>query len=89
MEMFLGQIALFAFGFAPRGWQRCDGQILNISQYQALFALLGTNFGGDGRNNFAIPKIDPIKVGNTPVYYYILVEDGVFPVRDCTTIASG
>jgi len=82
MEMFLGQIALFAFGFAPRGWLRCDGQTLNISQHQALFALLGTNFGGDGRHNFSIPKIDPIKVGNTPVYYYILVEDGIFPVRD-------
>ena len=54
---FLGQISTTAFGFAPKGWALCNGQLLAISQNQALFALLGTQFGGDGRVNFALPDL--------------------------------
>ena len=56
-EPFLSEIRLFSFGFAPRGWAQCNGQLLPINQNQALFSLLGTTFGGDGRVNFALPDL--------------------------------
>ena len=56
-EPFLAEIRLAAFGFPPKGWALCNGQLLPINQNQALFALLGTNFGGDGRINFALPNL--------------------------------
>ncbi len=55
-EPFLGEIRLFSFNFAPKGWAMCNGQLLAINQNQALFSLLGTTFGGDGRVNFALPN---------------------------------
>jgi microcystin-dependent protein len=61
---FLSQISLFGFGFAPRGWALCNGQILPINQNQALFALLGTQYGGNGVNNFALPDLR----GRTPMH---------------------
>ncbi len=57
MEPFLGQIMYFGFNFAPRGWAHCDGQLLPISQNTALFSLLGTIYGGDGRTTFALPDL--------------------------------
>ena len=57
MEPFLGQIQPFGFNFPPRGWGLCDGTLLAISQYNALFSLLGTTFGGDGRTTFALPDL--------------------------------
>jgi len=54
---FLGETKIFAFGFAPRGWAECNGQLLPINQNQALFSLLGTTYGGDGRVNFALPDL--------------------------------
>lgn len=56
-EPFIGQISLFSFNFAPRGWAQCNGQLLPINQNQALFSLLGTTYGGDGRVNFALPDL--------------------------------
>jgi microcystin-dependent protein len=56
-EPFLGHIALYAFGFAPRFWAQCNGQLLPIAQNQALFSLLGTQFGGNGITNFALPNL--------------------------------
>lgn len=66
-EPFLSEIRIMSFAFAPRGWALCNGQLLPINQNQALFALLGTTFGGDGRVNFALPNLQartPIHVGN-------------------------
>jgi microcystin-dependent protein len=66
-EPFLSEIRLFSFNFAPKGWALCNGQLLPINQNQALFALLGTTFGGDGRVNFALPDLRarvPIHVGD-------------------------
>jgi microcystin-dependent protein len=65
-EPFLSEIRLMSFDFAPRGWALCNGQLLPISQNQALFSLLGTTFGGDGQVNFALPDCRgrvPIHVG--------------------------
>ena len=66
-EPFLSEIRIFSFKFAPKGWALCNGQLLPINQNQALFALLGTTFGGDGRVTFALPNLQartPIHVGN-------------------------
>ncbi len=65
-EPFLSEIRMMSFEFAPRGWALCNGQLLPINQNQALFSLLGTTFGGDGRVNFALPDLRsrvPIHVG--------------------------
>jgi microcystin-dependent protein len=56
-EPFIGEVQWFAGNFAPRGWAFCDGQLLPINQHQALFSLLGTMYGGDGRTNFALPDV--------------------------------
>lgn len=66
-EPFLGEIRLMSFNFAPKGWALSNGQLLPINQNQALFALLGTTYGGDGRVNFALPDVRgriPIHVGS-------------------------
>lgn len=63
-EPFLSEIRIMSFGFAPKGWALCNGQLLPINQNQGLFSLLGTTFGGDGRVNFALPNLQ----GNTPIH---------------------
>jgi microcystin-dependent protein len=66
-EPFLGQISIFSFNFAPRGWALCNGQLLPINQNQALFSILGTTYGGDGRTNFGLPDFRgrvPLHVSN-------------------------
>ncbi|MBU6361921.1 MAG: tail fiber protein [Chloroflexi bacterium] len=66
-EPFLAEIRIMSFNFAPRGWALCNGQLLPINQNQALFSLLGTTYGGDGRVNFALPDLrgrTPIHIGN-------------------------
>jgi microcystin-dependent protein len=64
---YLAEIRLMSFGFPPKGWALCDGQLLPINQNQALFSILGTTYGGDGRTNFALPDLRgrlPMHVGN-------------------------
>jgi len=56
-DPFFGEIQIYAFDFAPRGWAMCNGQLLPINQNQALFSLLGTNFGGNGQTTFALPDL--------------------------------
>jgi microcystin-dependent protein len=66
-EPFLSEIRIMSFEFAPKGWALCNGQLLPINQNQALFSLLGTTFGGDGRVNFGLPDLRnriPIHVGS-------------------------
>ena len=68
-EPFLGEIRIMGFNFAPRGWATCDGQILPIAQNTALFALLGTNFGGNGQTTFGLPDFRgrmPMAAGQSP-----------------------
>jgi microcystin-dependent protein len=57
-EPFLSEIRIFSFGFAPKGWALCGGQLLPINQNQALFSLLGTTYGGNGQTNFALPNLE-------------------------------
>src|ERR1700730_9982233 len=63
-EPFLSEIRLMSFGFPPKGWALCDGQLLPINQNQALFSLLGTTYGGDGRVNFGLPDLR----GRAPIH---------------------
>ena len=66
-EPFLSEIRIFSFSFPPKGWAFCNGQFLPINQNQALFSLLGTNFGGNGQTTFALPNLQgrvPIHFGN-------------------------
>ena len=68
-EPFIGEIRIFAFNFEPRGWFFCDGRLLSISQYSALFSLLGTYYGGNGQSTFALPDLRgrvPINQGAGP-----------------------
>src|SRR5213078_4093482 len=66
-EPFLAEIKIISWNFAPKGWAFCNGQLLPINQNQALFSLLGTTYGGDGRVNFALPNLRgkvPISFGS-------------------------
>jgi microcystin-dependent protein len=66
---FLAEIRIFPFNFAPKGWAFCDGQLMSISQNTALFSLLGTYYGGDGKSTFALPNLQgasPIQQGQGP-----------------------
>jgi microcystin-dependent protein len=66
---FLAEIRIFTGNFAPKGWALCDGQLMPISQNTALFSLLGTTYGGDGKSNFAIPNLQgcaPMQAGQGP-----------------------
>src|SRR3954469_10432343 len=64
-DPFLGEIKLIAFNYPPKGWAFCNGQLLAINQNQALFALLGTTYGGDGRVTFALPNLQ----GSVPIHF--------------------
>ena len=64
MDPFVAEIRIFPFNFPPKGWAFCNGQILPISQNTALFSLLGTTYGGDGKSNFALPNMQ----GNAPMH---------------------
>lgn len=69
MDPFVAEIRMFPFNFAPKGWAFCDGQLMAISQNTALFSLLGTTYGGDGKSNFALPNLQgcaPMHPGQGP-----------------------
>jgi microcystin-dependent protein len=68
-DFYIGQVILFAGTFAPRGWAFCDGRLLSIAEYDALFSLLGTTYGGDGQTTFGLPDLRgavPISPGQGP-----------------------
>lgn len=64
-DPFVAEIRIFGFNYAPKGWAFCDGQLLPISQNTALFSLLGTTYGGDGKSTFALPDLQ----GNAPLFW--------------------
>ncbi len=77
MDGTLASIMLFASNFAPRGWAFCEGQILSVADNQALFSLLGTTYGGDGKTTFKLPSISH----ENPDLHYIICVQGSFPSR--------
>jgi len=87
---FLAEIRIFPFNFAPLGWAFCNGQILPLSQNTALFSLLGTTYGGDGKSNFALPNFQ----GSVPMFYgqgpgLSLYDIGQQAGSDTVTLLSG
>ncbi len=82
MDAYIGTVLLLAYapGFNLQDWSLCDGRLLQITQYQALFSLLGNRFGGDARTTFALPKLAPVQSGNQPLNYYIALQ-GIYPQR--------
>jgi microcystin-dependent protein len=83
MDFFLAQIILFAGNFVPERWMACNGQLLPIPQNTALFSLLGTQYGGDGVHNFALPNL-PAPAGTpagAPAPAYLICVEGVYPSR--------
>ena len=80
MEPFIGQILLLPYNFTIKNWAFCEGQLIQISSNQALFSLLGTQFGGDGRTTFALPDMK----GKEPVpnARYQIALQGIYPSRD-------
>ena len=82
---YLAEIRLTSFAFAPRGWALCNGQLLPINQNQALFALLGTTYGGDGRSNFALPDLR----GRAPMHFSATHALGAAGGEASHTLAAG
>ena len=79
---FIGEIEIFAFNFCPTGWAALNGQLLPINQNQALFALLGTTYGGDGKTTFALPTAKPIFSATGAVLQQCIALQGIFPSRN-------
>ena len=76
---YIGTIMLTGFNFAPTNWALCNGQLLPINQYTALFSLLGTTYGGDGQTNFALPKLDAGTLQSG--LNYLICVNGIYPSR--------
>ena len=88
-DTFLGEIRPFAFNFCPEGWNYCDGTLLEINQNQALYSLLGTTYGGDGRTNFALPDLrsrTPLCSGESGIYDFTL---GTADGQETVTLTAG
>lgn len=88
MDDFIATMVRFAAPFAPRGYMDCDGRLLPIAQFQALFALIGTEYGGDGRTTFALPDLRdrdrhgrPVPFGGNGRPRWIICTEGIFPQR--------
>jgi microcystin-dependent protein len=79
MDAYIGSIMLVGFNYAPPNWAPCNGQILPINQYQALFSLLGTTYGGDGVTNFGLPKLDAGALQSG--LNYLICLNGIYPSR--------
>ncbi len=75
-QICIGQIILFAGNFAPAGWRLCDGSTLPIAANPALYSIIGTTYGGDGKTNFALPKFP-----NMQHAIYLIAVTGQFPIR--------
>jgi len=82
---FVGQLQLFALGYPPMGWVPCDGRLLQIAAYPALFALIGTIYGGDGRTTFGVPNLKQANLISSANPSYVnfsnwyIATNGIFP----------
>lgn len=80
MNPFIGEIRLFGFNYAPKDWALCEGQLLQISQFNVLFAAIGTTYGGDGMTTFALPNLQSARPQGQGTWCIAL--GGIFPSRN-------
>lgn len=80
MDYLIGSIVLLPYTFVPQGFYQCNGQLLSVNANQVLFSLLGTQFGGDGMNNFGLPNLQGAEP-HPSIRFYICAE-GMYPTRD-------
>ena len=78
-EVYLGDVCVMSFNFAPRWWAECNGQLLPISQNQALYTLLSNRFGGDGKTTFGLPALPPVPAQNGKTMNYYISLRGEYP----------
>jgi microcystin-dependent protein len=81
MEEYLGNIKLFAGTYCPQYYMYCDGQTLSIQQYTALFSVLGTQYGGDGRVTFCLPNLNKTPIAAGTSLKYTICTQGLYPAR--------
>jgi microcystin-dependent protein len=88
-DAYIGEIRMFSFDWAPKGWLLCQGQTLQIAQFQPLYALIGNNYGGDGTRTFQLPNLTPMPVAGGganekpgPAMNFAICINGMFPSRD-------
>jgi microcystin-dependent protein len=81
MDPYIGQICLFPYLFSPTGWLPCDGRMMTIAANQALYALLGVSYGGDGKTTFALPNFNNANIGIPPACKYFISIQGLWPSR--------
>ena len=82
MEPLIGEIRIFPYDYEPDGWLRCEGQKVAIRSYAKLFSLLGTRYGGDGRQDFELPKMPQLPTARSGMSLcYFIATDGAYPVR--------
>lgn len=81
MEEYIGVIKLFAGTYCPQNYMYCDGQTLQISQYNALYAILGIQYGGDGRVTFNLPTLNKVSFYQGTDLKYMICTQGIFPAR--------
>ncbi len=81
MDVFIGTIKAFPYGYEPIGWALCDGRIMNVNQNAALFSLINNHFGGDGRNTFALPDLRGAEPDTRGYCQYYIVTMGLYPPR--------
>ncbi len=77
----IGEVRLFAGNFAPRNWAFCEGNLLPINNYEALYSVLGTAYGGDGRTTFGLPKLANLPGESGGELRYIICINGMYPTR--------
>jgi microcystin-dependent protein len=81
MEEYIGDIKLFAGTYCPQYFMYCDGQTLSIQQYTALFSILGTQYGGDGRVTFCLPNLNKTPIAAGTSLKYVICTQGLYPAR--------
>jgi microcystin-dependent protein len=81
MDYILGSVSIFPWNWQSEGWLKCDGRLLKIEDYQALYSLLGSEFGGDRKTTFAIPNIPAIKTAQGGDLDYYIAVQGIYPDR--------
>jgi len=81
MEEYIGNIKLFAGIYCPQYYMYCDGQTLSIQQYTALFSILGTQYGGDGRVTFCLPNLNKTPIAAGTSLKYVICTQGLYPAR--------